>query len=73
MLADAGPLSRAPHWTWRNAHTMPDLTSIFGSVQWTGAVALGLCYVGAVFGVYLTFRILNFPNGIARVREEQRR
>jgi len=41
---------------------MPDLTSIFGSVQWTGAVALGLCYVGAVFGVYLTFRILNFPD-----------
>jgi putative ABC transport system permease protein len=41
---------------------MPDLTSIFGSVQWTGAVALGLCYVAAVFGVYLTFRILNFPD-----------
>src|SRR5689334_24713752 len=41
---------------------MPDLASIFGSVQWTGAVALGLCYVAAVFGVYLTFRILNFPD-----------
>src|SRR5262245_44381612 len=41
---------------------MPDLLSIFGSVQWTGAVALGLCYVAAVFGVYLTFRILNFPD-----------
>lgn len=41
---------------------MPDLTSIFGSVQWTGAVALGLCYVAAVLGVYLTFRVLNFPD-----------
>src|SRR5690242_13558665 len=41
---------------------MPDLTSIFGSVQWTGAVALGLCYAAAVFGVYLTFRILDFPD-----------
>jgi putative ABC transport system permease protein len=41
---------------------MTDLASIFGSVQWTGAVALGLCYSIAVFGVYLTFRILNFPD-----------
>ncbi len=41
---------------------MPFLTSIFGSVQWTGAVALGLCYVAAVLGVYLTFRVLNFPD-----------
>jgi putative tryptophan/tyrosine transport system permease protein len=41
---------------------MPNITSIFGSVQWTGAVALGLCYVAAVLGVYLTFRILNFPD-----------
>jgi putative tryptophan/tyrosine transport system permease protein len=41
---------------------MPNVASIFGSVQWTGAVALGLCYVAAVLGVYLTFRILNFPD-----------
>jgi putative ABC transport system permease protein len=41
---------------------MPDLGSIFGSLQWTGAVALGLCYVAAVLGVFLTFRILNFPD-----------
>jgi putative ABC transport system permease protein len=41
---------------------MPDLLSIFGSLQWTGAFALGLCYVAAVFGVYLTFCILNFPD-----------
>ena len=41
---------------------MPFVTSIFGSLQWTGAVALGLCYVGAVLGVYLTFRVLNFPD-----------
>src|SRR5262245_31419130 len=41
---------------------MPDLASIFGSVQWTGAVGLGLCYVAAVLGVYLTFRVLNFPD-----------
>jgi putative ABC transport system permease protein len=41
---------------------MPDLTSIFGSVQWTGAIALGLCYVAVVLGVYLTFRTLNFPD-----------
>jgi hypothetical protein len=36
--------------------------SIFGSVQWTGAFALGLCYVAAGLGVYLTFRVLNFPD-----------
>src|SRR4029079_5609701 len=47
---------------WRNASTMPDLASIFGSVPWTGAVGLGLCYVAAVLGVYLTFRVLNFPD-----------
>lgn len=41
---------------------MPIFTGIFGSVQWTGAVALGLCYVAAVLGVYLTFRVLNFPD-----------
>src|SRR5688572_27751899 len=41
---------------------MPDLSSIFGSLQWTGAVALGLCYVGIAVGVYLTFHILNFPD-----------
>jgi putative ABC transport system permease protein len=46
----------------RNTCLMPGLTSVFGSVQWTGAVALGLCYAAAVFGVYLTFRILNFPD-----------
>jgi putative ABC transport system permease protein len=41
---------------------MPALTSIFGSVQWTGSVVLGLCYVAAVLGVFLTFRVLNFPD-----------
>ena len=41
---------------------MLNLTSIFGSLQWTGSVALGLCYVAAVLGVYLTFRVLNFPD-----------
>jgi putative ABC transport system permease protein len=41
---------------------MSYIANIVGSVQWTGAVALGLCYVAAVLGVYLTFRILNFPD-----------
>jgi putative ABC transport system permease protein len=38
------------------------LAGILTSSQWLGAVATGLCYVGAVLGVFLTFRILAFPD-----------
>jgi putative ABC transport system permease protein len=50
-------LAAYPPTTWSD-----DAMGIFGSVQWTGAFALGLCYVAAVLGVYLTFRVLNFPD-----------
>jgi putative tryptophan/tyrosine transport system permease protein len=49
-------------WLWKVVSPMLVLTSIFASVQWVGAVALGLCYVAAVLGVYVTFRVLNFPD-----------
>ncbi|WP_052344008.1 ABC transporter permease [Kallotenue papyrolyticum] len=38
------------------------LAEVLTSTQWLGAVAAGLCYAGAVLGVFLTFRILAFPD-----------
>jgi hypothetical protein len=33
-----------------------------GTSQWTAAVALGLVFAPAAIGVYLTFRVLDFPD-----------
>jgi ABC-type branched-subunit amino acid transport system permease subunit len=38
------------------------LADLLTSTQWLGAIAAGLCYVGAVLGVFITFRILAFPD-----------
>jgi putative ABC transport system permease protein len=38
------------------------LADLLTSTQWLGAIAAGLCYVGAVLGVFITFRILSFPD-----------
>lgn len=38
------------------------LADILTSIQWVGTVATGLGYAGTVLGVYLTFRILAFPD-----------
>lgn len=38
------------------------LANLLTSTQWLGSIALGLCYVGAVLGVFITFRILAFPD-----------
>ncbi len=35
---------------------------ILTSIQWVGTVATGLAYAGAVLGVFLTFRVLAFPD-----------
>lgn len=42
---------------------MPDvLANLLTSSQWLGALATGLAYVLVVLGVYLSFRILAFPD-----------
>ena len=38
------------------------LADLLTSTQWLGAIAAGLCYVGAVLGVFITFRVLSFPD-----------
>ncbi len=38
------------------------LADLLTSTQWLGTIAAGLCYVGAVLGVFITFRILSFPD-----------
>ncbi|GAC1540244.1 MAG: ABC transporter permease [Herpetosiphon sp.] len=38
------------------------LTDIIFSIQWVGTIATGLAYAIAVLGVFLTFRILHFPD-----------
>lgn len=38
------------------------LADLLTSTQWLGSIAAGLCYVGAVLGVFITFRILSFPD-----------
>ncbi|HEY1014586.1 MAG TPA: hypothetical protein VGE07_17890 [Herpetosiphonaceae bacterium] len=42
---------------------MPDaLANLLTSSQWLGAVATGLAYVLVVLGVFITFRVLAFPD-----------
>jgi putative ABC transport system permease protein len=42
---------------------MPEfLADILTRTQWPGALAIGLCYVAVVLGVYITFRVLAFPD-----------
>jgi putative tryptophan/tyrosine transport system permease protein len=48
-------------WFWRII--LPQfLADLLTSTQWLGAIAAGLCYVGAVLGVFITFRVLSFPD-----------
>lgn len=50
---------RSHLWRHRVPHFLADLLT---STQWLGTIAIGLCYVGTVLGVFLTFRVLAFPD-----------
>src|SRR5690606_1159075 len=56
---------RPSGWAWRSPLTCSSAPTPSSSSTWTvmiGAVELGLIYAVMALGVYLTFRILNFPD-----------